>query len=94
MPARITAGSSPAVAVGPVWRERLDRPVYRVSLWPNQSLTRRGHRMAMGTAAAGLSLPLFAVAGTPVFWGLAPFLLLAFGALWFAIRRNGRHLRI
>ena len=48
----------------------------------------------MGTAAAGLSLPLFGVAGTPVFWALAPFLLLAFGALWLAIRRNSRALRI
>jgi uncharacterized membrane protein len=94
MPANATAGDVPAVLVGPLWRERLDRPIYDVTLWPNQSLTRRGHRMAMGTAAAGLSLPLFAVAGTPVFWGLAPFLLLAFGALWLAIRRNGRHLRI
>lgn len=94
MPANATAGDAPAVNVGPLWRERLDRPIYDVTLWPNQSLTLRGHRMAMGTAAAGLSLPLFAVAGTPVFWGLAPFLLLAFGALWFAIRRNGRHLCI
>jgi uncharacterized membrane protein len=94
MPANATAGAAPAVFVGPVWRERLDRPVYDVVLWPNQSLTRRGHRIAMGTAAAGLSLPLFGVAGTPVFWGLAPFLLVALGALWIAIRRNGRQLCI
>jgi uncharacterized membrane protein len=94
MPANMVAGASSAVAVGPIWRERLDRPLYDVTLWPHQSLTRRGHRMAMGTAAAGFALPLFAMAGTPVFWGLAPFLLLAFGALWLAIRRNGRHLCI
>ena len=94
MPANAAAGDAPAVHAGPIWRERLDRPFYDVTLWPNQSLTRRGYRAAMGTAAAGLSLPLVAMAGTPVFWGLAPFLLLAFGALWLAIRRNSRHLRI
>ena len=94
MPAHATAGHAPAVAAGPVWRERMDRPVYEVTLWPNQSLTRRGYGMAMGTTAAGFALPLAAMAGTPVFWGLAPFMALAFGALWLAIRRNGRHLRI
>ena len=94
MSAPITAGGSPAVAVGPIWRERLDRPIYDVTLWPNQSLTRRGRHMVKGTAAAGFALPLGAMAGTPVFWGLAPFLLLAFGALWLAFRRNGLHLRI
>lgn len=82
------------MSVGLAWRVRRDRPVYDVTLWPNQSLTRRGYLMAMGTAAAGLSLPLVAMAGTPAFWGLVPFLILAFAALWFAIRRNGRHLRI
>jgi uncharacterized membrane protein len=94
MPANVTAPDGPAVAVGPLWRERQDRPVYQVTLWPNQSLTRRGHLIAMGTAAAGFALPLGAMAGTPVFWGLAPFVVLAFGALWLAIRRNGRDLRI
>ncbi len=94
MAANALAGGAPAVAVGPVWRERLDRPVYDVTLWPNRSLTRRGHGMAMGTAAAGFALPLAGLVGTPAFWGLAPFLALAYGALWLAIRRNGRHLCI
>jgi uncharacterized membrane protein len=89
-----TAGDSPAVAIGPAWRERRDQPVYDVTLWPNQSLTRRGRSVAMCTAAAGLALPLVALAGTPVFWGLAPFLAVAFGALWLAFDRNGRQLRI
>jgi uncharacterized membrane protein len=65
-----------------------------VTLWPNQSLTRQGRRMAMATAAAGFCLPLIAMAGTPVFWGLAPFLLVPFCALWLSIRRNAWHLRI
>jgi uncharacterized membrane protein len=94
LPAKAAAGGSPAVAIGPSWRERRDRPVYDVTLWPNQSLTRRGHVIAMATAAAGLAWPLVAMAGTPAFWGLAPFLALAFAAIWFAIDRNGKQLCI
>jgi uncharacterized membrane protein len=94
LPVRAAAGVSPAVAVGPVWRERRDRPLYDVTLWPNQSLTRRGHAVTMGAAATGLAWPLVAMAGTPAFWGLAPFLALAFAAIWLAIDRNGRQLRI
>lgn len=46
----------------------------------------------MGITAFMLTVPLWGIAGTPVFWGLVPFLALAFWGLWFAIRRNGRNL--
>jgi uncharacterized membrane protein len=88
------AAAVPAPAAGPAWRARADRPVYDVRLWPNRSLTRRGHAVAMGAAAAGLAWPLIAMAGTPVFWGLAPFAVIAFAAFWFAIDRNCRQLCI
>ena len=88
------AGGKPPAALvqGPNWRERLDRPVYSVRLWPNQSLTRTGLKSFFGVSGAMLCLPLMAVAGTPVFWGLLPFILAALGAAWWAIRRNGRNL--
>ncbi|HET7410677.1 MAG TPA: DUF2244 domain-containing protein [Paracoccaceae bacterium] len=63
-------------------------------LWPNQSLTRRGYGIALGAAAAGLALPLIAVAGTDVFWPLLAFLVVPFLALRFAFRRNARALCI
>ncbi|MEM7211104.1 MAG: DUF2244 domain-containing protein [Pseudomonadota bacterium] len=86
-------GTSPAVHVsGPNWRERHDRPVYKVTLWPNQSLTRPGLQWFMGISAGFLILPLVAISGTAVFWGLIPFLLLAFWGIWYAIRRNGLNL--
>ena len=44
-PVNIRAGAHALLRIGPIWRERLDRPVYAVTLWPNQSLTRRGHRL-------------------------------------------------
>ena len=88
-------GTPPAARVsGPQWRERHDPPVYSVALWPNQSLTRGGYRAVLVIAGAGLALPLLPVAGTPVFWGLAPFLVLAFLALRHAILRNTRQMRL
>lgn len=46
----------------------------------------------MGISAGFLILPLLSIGGTTVFWGLIPFLLLAYWGIWFAIRRNGRNL--
>ena len=92
----IAAGErSPAARVfGPNWRERRDKPAFRVELWPNQSLTRPGSRWFFGISAGMLCMPLAAVGFTPVFWGLIPFLALAFWAIWYAIRRNARNLQI
>lgn len=90
------AGGKPPAALvrGPNWRERRDAPVYRVELWPNQSLTRTGYKVFFGVSAAMLCVPLLAVAGTAVFWGLLPFAAGAIAAAWFAIRRNGRNLNV
>lgn len=46
----------------------------------------------MGITAFMLSVPLWGIAGTPVFWALVPFLAVALWGLWYAIRRNGRNL--
>lgn len=86
-------GTPPAASIsGPDWRERNDRPIYEVTLWPNQSLTRPGLSWFMGISAGFLVMPLVAISGTAVFWGLIPFLLLAFWGVWYAIRRNGKNL--
>ena len=91
-----TAGGKPPADLvqGPHWRDRRDRPVYQVRLWPNQSLTQTGTRIFFGVSGAMLCIPLLAVVGTPVFWGLLPFALAALGAAWWAIRRNSRNLEL
>lgn len=88
------AGGKPPAALvqGPDWRDRKDRPVYRVELWPNQSLTPTGTKVFFGVSGAMLCVPLVAVIGTPVFWGLLPFAGGAMIAAWWALRRNGRNL--
>jgi uncharacterized membrane protein len=48
----------------------------------------------MIVAAVGLSLPLIPIMGTMVFWGLLPFMLLAFFGLYYAFRRNGWNLSV
>ncbi|MGD1926013.1 MAG: DUF2244 domain-containing protein [Paracoccaceae bacterium] len=92
----IAAGGRPSAvtASGTVWRDRKDKPVYEVVLWPNQSLTRPGLSWFLGISAAFLILPAATIIGTAVFWGLIPFLVLSFIGVWFAIRRNGRNLSL
>lgn len=88
-------GRPPAARVsGPLWRERRDRPLYAVELWPNQSLTPRGYRLVLWIASVGLAIPMVAVIGTPVFWGLAPFAAGTLLAIRHALRRNSRNLSL
>jgi len=60
----------------------------QLHLWPHRSLPKRGFVLFIGATAALLSLPLIAVLGSPVMWGLLPFLLLALGFLWYGLTRS------
>ncbi len=62
----------------------------RLHLWPHRSLTQRGFVWFVGGTAALIGVPLVGVLGTPVVWGLLPFLLGTIWAIWFALRKNGR----
>lgn len=59
-------------------------------LWPYRSLPRRGMVWFIGGTAALIGVPLVAVAGTPVLWGLLPFLLATIAAIWWALERSFR----
>lgn len=87
-----SAGGTPpadrASGQAEAWAARADAPRYHVHLWPNRSLDPRGRRVVMGLVALGLAVPMIPALGTPVFWGLLPFELVAFGALWLSFRRN------
>ena len=37
-----------------------------------------------------ISLPLIALIGSPVLWAMLPFLMLAVGAIWWALQRSYR----
>lgn len=59
-----------------------------LTLWPYQSLTAQGFTWFIGATAVMLTLPLFAVLGSPVAWVLMLFFLLAIAAVWRAILSN------
>lgn len=62
----------------------------RMRLWPHRSLPRKGFVWFIGGTAALIALPLLAVLGSPVLWGLLPFLMLSLLGIWMALQRNNR----
>ena len=63
-------------------------PLARVAAWPHRSLTTPGFAWFIGLTCAALLLPLLALVGTPVMWGILPFLLGALALIWAALRRS------
>lgn len=63
-------------------------PRWRLSLWPHRSLPPQGFVWFIGLTAAMLALPLLSVLGTPVLWGLLPFLGGALALVWTCLRRS------
>lgn len=59
-------------------------------LWPYRSLPRRGFAAFLLATFALICIPLFAVLGTVVLWGLLPFILAAVAALWWGLERSYR----
>ena len=62
--------------------------------WPHNALPARGFVMAIVIAASSLSIPLLAVLGSPILWGLLPFAGLAVWGLWYGLQRNWRDRQI
>jgi len=59
-------------------------------LWPHRSMNQAGFVWFVGLTAGLIAVPLFGLIGSPVLWGLLPFLLAAIWGIWFALRKNGR----
>ncbi len=65
-----------------------DTQIKIIEVWPYNSLKPKGFVLFLGSTFVLICLPLFNVLGTTVFWGLLPFLLVAFMGVWFALRRS------
>lgn len=65
-------------------------PLLRLSLWPYRSLPRRTMAGFLAVTCALITLPLLALLGSPVFWGLLPFLALTIAGVWYALERSFR----
>ena len=62
----------------------------RLQLWPYRSLPRRGMVWFIGGTAALIAVPLLSILGSPVLWGMLPFLLAAIAGIWWALERSYR----
>ncbi|PYG30004.1 DUF2244 domain-containing protein [Pelagimonas varians] len=65
-------------------------PRAELHLWPHNALSAKGFAVMVLGFFSFASMPLVAVLGTQVFWGLLPFILLATAALYYALRKNNR----
>ncbi|MFN3847091.1 MAG: DUF2244 domain-containing protein [Paracoccaceae bacterium] len=71
-----------------------DSETRRMQLWPHRSLPRQGFVLFIGATSALIALPLLTVVGSPVLWGLLPFLVLAIAGVWWALQRSYRDTEI
>lgn len=73
------------------WRDNPDgKPGAQLVAWPFRSLPRKGFVWFIGTTVVLLALPLSAVLGRAVLWGLLPFMALTVGGIWYALQRSYR----
>ncbi|SPF78471.1 DUF2244 domain-containing protein [Pseudoprimorskyibacter insulae] len=66
----------------------------KLTLWPHNSLPPKGLAAFVLATFVMLLVPLSAVLGTVLLWGLLPFLLLALFGMWYALEKNGRDRQI
>lgn len=71
-----------------------DETTQRLHLWPYRSLPRRGMVWFLGVTATAIVLPLMGLIGSPVLWGLLPFLLATIAAVWWALEKSFRDAEI
>ena len=62
----------------------------RMELRPYRSLTLKGFAIVIMLFFALITIPLAALVGTILLWGLLPFALMAIAALWWGLRRSYR----
>lgn len=73
------------------WQEDIGDGARHLLIWRHRSLTPQGFAWVIGIAAIAFALPLIAVIGRTVMWGLLPFVVLALAALWWGVQYGWRH---
>ncbi|HHW34252.1 MAG TPA: DUF2244 domain-containing protein [Paracoccus solventivorans] len=72
------------------WQPDAPDGARRLLIWRHRSLTAHGFVWFIGATALLLVLPLVALTGSAVMWGLLPFALAALAGLWWAMQRHWR----
>lgn len=72
------------------WTTQPDDMPQELKLWPHNSLPKEGLAAFVLSTFTLICIPALPLLGTPVLWGLMPFLLAAVWGIFFALRRNRR----
>lgn len=72
------------------WTDGLEERRQELRLWPHNSLPPRGLVAFVLATFVMILIPVIAMLGSPVMWGLLPFVVLAVWGLFHALQRNQR----
>ena len=67
-----------------------DGPKAELHLWPHRSLPRKGFVIFFAITFGLAAIPLLAVVGSAILWGLLPFIALVLGGAWWGLERSYR----
>ena len=65
-----------------------------LELWPHNSLPKQGFAGFILITFALILIPLLALTGTIIFWGLLPFMMMALWGIWVALQKSYRNNQI
>lgn len=74
--------------IDPAQSRHSPKPLAELHAWPYRSLPRRGFVAFILASVAIVMIPLSALIGTVVLWGVLPFLILVIGGIWIALERS------
>ncbi len=72
------------------WTTPPDAATQQMRLWPHQSLPPRGFAGFILATFVMILIPLLALLGSVLLWGLLPFALMAVAGMYFALQNNHR----
>ncbi len=67
-----------------------DPPAQVLHVWPHRSLPRKGFVTFIALTCGLIAIPLLALLGSPVLWGLLPFFVMVVAGVWIALQRSYR----
>jgi uncharacterized membrane protein len=70
------------------WKTAPNARTQELRLWPHQSLPPKGFAAFILTTFALILIPTLPLLGTPLLWGLLPFVMAAVGGMYFALQGN------
>lgn len=76
------------------WTTQPDETPQQMRLWPHQSLPTRGMAAFILATFTMILIPVVTLLGSPLLWGLLPFVLLAVWGMYYALQRNHHALKI